>query len=153
MRGSLLLLQTMLRATGRWNIYRHTADEKLRRKIVMGCVGLVVLYAMLVFYSGAMAFGYGSIGLRDVVPGVCALTISALAFIMTIFRTNGYLFRFREYDMVMSLPFSARTVALSKFLLREKFSPVLVDFCSRRMQESGTPFSMHMREKTTASGS
>ena len=117
MKGSLLLLRTMLRASGRGNVYRHTTDGKLRRKIVMGWVGLAVLYAMLVFYSGAMAFGYGSIGFQDVVPGVCALTVSALAFIMTLFRTNGYLFGFREYDLVMSLPFSARTVALSKFLL------------------------------------
>ena len=117
MKGSLLLVKTMHRASGRWNVYRHTADGKLRRKIVMGWVGLAVLYAMLVFYSGAMAFGYGEIGLRGVVPGMCALTVSALSFIMTLFRTNGYLFRFREYDMVMSLPFSARTVALSKFLL------------------------------------
>lgn len=117
MKSSVLLLKTMLRASGRWNVYRHTADGKLRRKIVMGYVGLAVLYAMLVIYSGAMAFGYGAIGLQGVVPGVCALSVSVLAFIMTVFRTNGYLFRFREYDMVMSLPFSARTVAISKFLL------------------------------------
>lgn len=117
MKGSLLLLKTMLRASGRWNIYRHTVDGKQKRKIFMGYVGVAILYAMLVIYSGVMAFGYGEIGMAFAVPGVAAISISILAFLMTMFRANGYLFRFREYDMVMSLPFSARAVAGSKFLL------------------------------------
>jgi ABC-2 type transport system permease protein len=52
----------------------------------------------------------------DAAPVMCALIISVLAFIFTLFKTNGYLFNFREYDMLMSLPFEARTIAGCKLL-------------------------------------
>ena len=63
-----------------------------------------------------MSIGYGKMGLVGIMPAVCALTISALAFIFTVFKTNGYLFNFKEYDMLMSLPFNPGTVAGCKFM-------------------------------------
>jgi ABC-2 type transport system permease protein len=47
---------------------------------------------------------------------MCAMIVSALGFILTLFRTNGYLFNFREYDMLMALPFKSSAVAACKFL-------------------------------------
>ena len=114
--NGILLLKTLLLSTSQRNIFRYSTDIKKRKRIVGNTIGLVILYAMLVGYGIIMCIGYGTIGIIDAAPVMCALVISALAFFFTFFKTNGYLFNFKEYDMLMALPFEARTVAACKFL-------------------------------------
>lgn len=116
MNKSMILLRTLLLSTSQSNIYRHCRDKKKRRKIAGGLIGAALLYAMIMAYSIVMCIGYGKAGIIDAAPVMCALIISLLAFLFTFFKTNGYLFNFKEYDMLMSLPFEARTVAGCKFL-------------------------------------
>ena len=116
MKNSILLLKTLLLSTSSRNIYRYTRDKKKKRKIIGNTIGVVLLYALLMAYCIAICIGYGTTGLIGAAPEMCALVISALAFMFTLFKTNGYLFHFREYDMLMSLPFEAQTVAACKFL-------------------------------------
>lgn len=116
MNNSMALLKTLLLSTSRWNQYKHSTDRKKRGKLIGNAVGAAILYAMLMAYSVAMCVGYGQYGMIDAAPVLCALVISALAFVFTLFKTNGYLFNFREYDMLMALPFESRTVAACKFL-------------------------------------
>ena len=116
MNSGIILLKTLLLSTSQGNIYRHTADRKKRGKIIGNTVGVALLYGMLMAYCAAMCIGYGRYGIIGAVPVTCALTISVLAFVLTLFKTNGYLFNFREYDMLMSLPFGTGTVAACKFL-------------------------------------
>ncbi len=116
MNRNFILLRTLLLSTSQRNILRHCRDRKKRRKIIGGFIGTFLLYAMIMAYCILMCVGYGTAGIIDSAPVMCALVISFLAFFFTIFRTNGYLFNFREYDMLMSLPFEARTVAGCKFL-------------------------------------
>ena len=116
MNNGIVLLKALLLSTSRWNIFRHTTDKKKRRRIVGNTVGVLCLYVMVMAYCIAMCMGYGRYGMIDAAPVLCALTISLLSFVFTLFKTNGYLFNFREYDMLMSLPFEARTVAGCKFL-------------------------------------
>lgn len=82
----------------------------------MSIVGICILYGMLMAYSIVVSIGFGTTGLINSAPVMCALVISTVAFIFTVFKTNGYLFHFKEYDMLMSLPFETRTVAACKFL-------------------------------------
>ena len=116
MKKNNLLLKTLLMSTSSLNIFRYTTDKKKKGKIVGAFFGLLILYAMLMFYFIAACIGYGRIGIIVSVPVLCSVSISMLAFFFTIFKTNGYLFNFREYDMLMSLPFEAKTVAACKFL-------------------------------------
>ncbi len=116
MKKNRLLLKTLLLSTSSLNIFRYTGDKKKKRKILGGWIGLTVLYVMLMAYFIATCIGYGAMGIIDEAPVLCALSVSILAFFFTLFKTNGYLFNFREYDMLMSLPFEARTVAACKFL-------------------------------------
>jgi len=116
MNNGIVLLKALLLSTSRWNIYRNCGDKKKRRRIVGNAVGVACLYGMLMVYCVAMCLGFGQYGMIDAAPVLCALTISALVFVFTLFKTNGYLFNFREYDMLMSLPFEAWTVAGCKFL-------------------------------------
>ena len=113
---TVLLLKTLLLSTSSVNIFKNTTDRKKKRKMIGGWIGLVILYAMLMAYSIAMCIGYGEFGIIGSAPAMCALIISTLSFVFTVFKTNGYLFNFREYDMLMSLPFEAKTVAACKFL-------------------------------------
>ena len=116
MNRTLILLRILLLSTSQRNIYRYSKDRKKRRKIVGGTVGTVILYVLLIAFCIAMCIGYGQSGLIESAPVMCALLISVLAFVFTLLKTNGYLFNFREYDMLMSLPFETRTVAACKFL-------------------------------------
>ena len=111
-----LLLKTLFLSTSRTNSYRYSGDKKKKRRILGNAVGTGILHLMLIGYCAAVCIGYGMIGIIDAAPVMCALMISALAFVFTFFKTNGYLFNFREYDMLMSLPFSSSTVAACKFL-------------------------------------
>ncbi|MCR5281910.1 MAG: hypothetical protein K6E18_00930 [Lachnospiraceae bacterium] len=116
MKSNLLLLRTLLLSTSSRNIYKHTTDKKVKKRIRLGYFGMFCLYAMIIGYSISMCVGYGAYGLLDAIPVMCATVISFLAFLFTFLRTNGYLFNFREYDMLMSLPFEVRTVAGCKFM-------------------------------------
>ncbi|MBE5924388.1 MAG: hypothetical protein E7271_07975 [Lachnospiraceae bacterium] len=115
MKSNIILLRTMLKSTSLVNIYRYTTDKKKKKKVVAGFIGIIILYAMLMGYSLSMCIGYGQLGIIDATPVMCAFIISAMSFLFTFFKTNGYLFNFKEYDMLMSLPFEARTVAGCKF--------------------------------------
>ena len=116
MKQTVLLLKTLLLSTSQRNIYKYTADRKKKSKIVGGTIGTVLLYAMLIGYCILTCIGYGATGMIDSAPVMCALTVSLLAFFFTLLKTNGYLFNFKEYDMLMSLPFKTETVASAKFL-------------------------------------
>ena len=116
MNKSLVLLKTLLLSTSQWNIYKNCKDKKKRGRVVGNAIGMGVLYLMLMGYSIAQCVGYGMMGLESSIPVMCALVISALAFFLTFFKTNGYLFNFKEYDMLMSLPYQPKDIAACKFL-------------------------------------
>ena len=116
MNKSILLLKNLLLSTSQANIYRYTTDSKKKSRIVAGAVGMGILYLMLMAYCVGNCIGYGKLGIIEAVPVLCALTVSALAFVFTFLKSNGYLFAFKEYDMLMALPFPVRTVAACRFL-------------------------------------
>ena len=116
MKSNIILLKTLLLSTSRLNLLKHTEDKKKHKKVVGGIIGTVVIYAMIMFYSVFMCIGYGQSGIINSVPVMCALTVSLLSFVFTVFKTNGYLFNFKEYDMLMSLPIEAKSIAACKFL-------------------------------------
>lgn len=113
---NIILLKTLMCSTSRYNSFRFCKDKKKRGKIIGGTIGQTMLYLMLTAYCIANCVGYGYFGLTDSIPVLCATLISSLAFIFTFFKTNGYLFGFKEYDMLMSLPFEAKDIAACKFL-------------------------------------
>jgi ABC-2 type transport system permease protein len=115
MKNEILLLKTLFLSTSGLNILRYSDDRKKKRQIIAGSIGALFLYLMLMAYSILVCIGYGVSGLTRDVPVMCVLIISAMAFIFTLLKTNGYLFNFKEYDMLMSLPFEARTVAGCRF--------------------------------------
>lgn len=115
-KNNILLLKTLLLSTSRINRIRYSKDKKVRRKAIAGLIGTIVLFIMIVAYSMLPCVGYGQMGMARYIPEIYIATITVLAFLFTFFRTNGYLFAFKEYDMLMSLPFDAKTIAADKFI-------------------------------------
>lgn len=116
MNKNILLLRTLLRSTSQRNKYKYCKDKKKRRMIRANFVGYALVYLVIMAYCIATCIGYGKIGIIDSAPVVCALMLCTIAFFFTLFKTNGYLFNFKEYDMLMSLPFETKTVAACKFM-------------------------------------
>lgn len=116
MNKNIVLLGVLLRSTSARNCFRYSKDSKKRSQIVGNTVGMSILYLMLIAYCIVTCVGYGHYGMTDAIPVLCAATISILSFFLTFFKTNGYLFNFKEYDMLMSLPFTPKQIAACKFL-------------------------------------
>ena len=116
MNSYVVLLKALLLSTSRKNTLKHCDDKKKRSKIILSALGVVILYAFIMLYCIVICVGYGHFGFIGEAPIMCAVIISALSFVLTVFKTNGYLFNFKEYDMLMSLPFKSSTIASCKFL-------------------------------------
>mgnify|MGYP006923435357 CR=1 FL=1 len=62
----------------------------------------VVLFASA--YSAGVAQGLVQIGLAEAVPLVAVLVGAIAGAVAAFLKTNGVLFGFKDYDLVMSLP-------------------------------------------------
>lgn len=113
---NLILLKNLLLSTSQWNCIRHCKDKKRRGRAIGNFVAMGILFLLLMAYCVSMCIGYGVIGIAKTIPTICVLTISAINLFITFLKTNGYLFHFKEYDMLMALPFEVKWVAGTKFL-------------------------------------
>lgn len=112
-----LLLKTMWASTSRINVLKHTKDSKKHKSASGALVGQIVLAVLCVLFCGAIAFGLSFAGVAWVVPLFVASAISMMTLLFTFLKSNAYLYGFKEYDMLMSLPFSVKTVVADRFLL------------------------------------
>ena len=113
---SLVLLKNLLRSTSGLNILRYEKDSKKKSKVIGNYIGGAVLFLFLMAFAILVVIGYGYMGLTREIPVLCAILISLMELVFTILKTNGYLFAFKEYDMLMALPFKPSEVAGTKFL-------------------------------------
>ncbi len=111
-----LLFKTLLLSTSSRNVLRTTKDKKKKGKIIGSWIGMGILYLMLIFYCAISAIGYSYYGLGNSIPAMTAVMICGIYFIMTVLKAGSYLFGFREYEMLMSLPFSEKEIVSSKFM-------------------------------------
>lgn len=111
-----VLLGTMLRSTSIINKYKYSNDKKARSKVIGVIVGRVVLMAVLILYSFLMNMGVAQMGMSNMIPMTTAIVIATLSFVFTLLKTNGYLFGFKEYDMLVSMPFETKEIVADKFL-------------------------------------
>ena len=112
----LLLLSTELKSTSSLNILKNSRDKKKRSKAIGGYIGYGLLILMIIAYGFFSSWGYGFIGSSSIAPVLTALSVSTLAFIFTLLKSNSYLYEFKEYDMLMAMPFEIRDIVGSKFL-------------------------------------
>ena len=113
---TILLLKTMLLSTSRWNMLKYTGDKKKRKKLIISFCKPILFFSIVMGLSIALCIGYGKTGRVDDMPVLSALIISILAFVLTLLQTNGYLFNFKEYDMLMSLPYTTGNITACKLM-------------------------------------
>lgn len=111
-----LLLSTLLKSTSSMNVLKHTKDKQKRKNAVNSLVGTIVLDIVLFVFCILYGIGLGAMGFGEALPALCAMVVTLMSFLFTIFKSNGYLFGFKEYDMLMAMPFSVKTIISSKFL-------------------------------------
>lgn len=79
--------------------------------ISVGLVGLV-----LIFYSLLFAAGCVMAGLAGVIPPLVITASSLLTLATTLIKSNGLLFGFKDYDLLLSLPVRSRDVIASRLI-------------------------------------
>lgn len=111
-----VLLKTQYLNQSSFNAYRQEKDRKKKRRQLGIYVGMALVFTMLVVYSFIIAYGYGYLGMQAAIPGYSLAISSIITLFFTFVKTNGFLFAFKDYDMIMALPVSTKTVITAKFL-------------------------------------
>lgn len=90
------------------------------KQIFLAAIYLMLL-VMLASYSFGLAFGLGFLEMEELVPGCAVILPGIVTFFFSMLKTNGILFAYKDYEMLMSLPVPTRTVIASRFLLMYLF--------------------------------
>lgn len=112
----ILLLKTLFNSTSSINKMRNTNNKTVKRKAA-GALGIqVFLCVILAVYIGITGYGYGYYGMGDVIPIETALIVCAMSLIFTFLKASGYLFAYKEYDMLMAMPIEVSGIVWAKFM-------------------------------------
>lgn len=111
----------LLVKTGMWNQWRicelkQNKDKKKRNHLILMICVYVLIGSMAVTYAAAGAVGLVYMKLADLIPAAGLTLTSIFALFFTVFKTNGILFGFQDYDMLASLPVSHSTLVASRFM-------------------------------------
>ncbi len=110
------LLKYELKAHSTINALKYTTG-KGKGGLIGALIGKTILYLLLAGLVFVISMFISWIDKDAVaVPIMTTVAISAISLLFTLLKTNGYMFAFKEYDMLMSLPFSVKTIASAKFL-------------------------------------
>ncbi len=98
------------------NVFRYEKDA--HKKHVKVAVTIIVAICLMFFslYCGAAAYGYGILGMTDLIPGIAMAVSSIVALFFTIFKANGDLFGYQDYELILSLPIPINTVVSSRLI-------------------------------------
>ncbi len=110
------LMKVQMLTSFRINQLVHEKDKKKHGRSIIYLIAMLLLFIMLVAYSYLIGAGLGFIGMVETVP-VMAFTISSvISLFFTMLKSLATLFGFKDYDMLMCLPVSSKTVITSKFM-------------------------------------
>lgn len=115
--GWIILLKVQLMSFFGINEMRYSKDPKKKRALIIFGVVMVIIGISAGAYSSAIAYGLASIGVAKIIPSYMLMIISVITLMITMFKTNGILFGFKDYDMVMSLPVKTSDVITSRFMM------------------------------------
>lgn len=123
----IVLIKALLKSTSGINILKYGHDKKKKNRVIGTLVAKIILYILLALLGLFVSWGAGVVGLYSAVPRVFSIMIFMLSFMFTLLKSNSYLFGFKEYDMLLSMPFSERMVVFSKlFYMYIKNMPLVL---------------------------
>lgn len=117
MKGSLMrLLKIQFIEQNNINGLIREKNAKERAKSIIVCIAWVIVAVMVIAYSFGLAYGYGKLGLYNMVPAYALALTAMFNLTFTFIKTNGVLFAVKDYDLLMALPIKTETIISSKFL-------------------------------------
>ncbi|UNP75990.1 permease [Bacillus nitratireducens] len=114
--SSLGLLKIRLITQLGLNTFKYEKDKKKKQNKILLSASIVLVGVMLMLYCGASAYGLVKLGISEIIPVYALVISSVLTLFFTIFKANGEIFAFKDYDLLMSLPIRVSTVITSRFL-------------------------------------
>lgn len=112
--NGLILFQILFSNQYRISELKDKSSKYRRNAIITGII-ITILIGMIATYSFGMGFALGSMGIAKVIPGYGITIVSLITLFFTIFKSNGTLFGFKDYDMLISLPIKISTIIASRF--------------------------------------
>jgi len=109
-----LLFKNRLMAQLGLNVFRYEKDAHKKRMKIAVTIIVAVCLLVFVIYCGSAAYGYAYLGLTALIPGIAMVVSSLVSLFFTVFKANGDLFAFPDYEKVLSLPIPVRTVIYSR---------------------------------------
>ena len=107
------------------NRFIGTDIRKNKKKALL--LGFVILYAFgaFLFSFGYLFFDLGKylveLDMLDTLLVFLFAYATTLSIMITLFRANGYLFKFKDYEILAPLPLNPRTVLLAKLTVMMSF--------------------------------
>ena len=98
------------------NVYRNLKDTKEKRKKFWLGVAYAFVILVMMFYVGAMSFGYVYIGLADILPAYLIMLASVIILIFSLFKAGNTIFQRVSHDILSSLPVRNSAVVISRFV-------------------------------------
>ncbi|WP_026593861.1 putative ABC transporter permease subunit [Bacillus sp. UNC437CL72CviS29] len=114
--NSLALLKIRLITQLGLNTFKYEKDKKKKQNKILISVSIAFVAVMLMLYCGSAAYGLVKLGIGEVIPVYAFVISSVLVLFFTMFKANGEIFAFKDYDFVMSLPIRVDTIIASRFL-------------------------------------
>ena len=114
--NSLGLLKIRLITQLGLNTFKYEKDKKKKQNKILLTASIALVGVMLMLYCGASAYGLVKLGISEIIPVYALVISSVLTLFFTIFKANGEIFAFKDYDLLMSLPIRVSTVITSRFL-------------------------------------
>ncbi|MEF7634643.1 permease [Bacillus thuringiensis] len=114
--NSLGLLKIRLITQLGLNTFKYEKDKKKKQNKILLTASIALVGVMLMLYCGASAYGLVKLGMIEIIPVYALVISSVLTLFFTIFKANGEIFAFKDYDFLMSLPIRVSTVIASRFL-------------------------------------
>lgn len=114
MKSFILLLKIQLLGLFGINKTLHADPAKAKRTLALAALAVVAVVLFAAVYSSGVAQALVQIGLPEAIPLVAVLVGAVAGAVAAFLKTNGVLFGFKDYDLVMSLPVSTSSVVLSR---------------------------------------
>ena len=114
MRSFILLLKIQLLGLFGINKTLHADPAKARRTLALAALAVAAIVLFAAAYSSGVAQALVQMGLPEAIPLVVVLVGAVAGAVAAFLKTNGVLFGFKDYDLVMSLPVPTSSVVLSR---------------------------------------
>ena len=121
MNNTWLILKVQLLSLFGINKAIHSKNKKEKTKLI-GLAIVIFFSAILLLgtsfmYSYTMATAFSAVGQLKLLIAIMMAVSSIATLMTTIYKVNGVLFGFKDYDMIMSLPVKTKDIVASRVWL------------------------------------